>query len=230
MVFVVDLRTFRTGEHPGSVCHLIGGGPVSPGLVREMAKDAFLKVVFHDGVNIHTVTHIGRRRPPDRRIAGQQLPPPSPADATLTAVLRIDTTTLARTLPGPFIDVPGAGILDDTKTRSLLGDLTDVMAEKGVNVQHVVFDTRRWPNEIRVAGLEEQPYCYDCGTPYGLEDDHNTPSALDGTTTLANLRRRCRSDHKTKTRREATRTIKAGRLKARARRAAAAAAAKANTA
>jgi len=96
------------------------------------------------------------------------------------------------------------------------------MIEKGVAVQHVVFDTRRWPNELRVAGLEEQPYCYDCGTPYGLEDDHNTPSALDGPTTLANLRRRCRNDHKAKTRREAPRTIKAGRLKAKNRRAGAA--------
>jgi len=41
------------------------------------------------------------------------------------------------------------------------------------------------------------------------------------TRTLTNLRRRCRSDHKTKTRRDAPHTIKAGRLKAKNRRAAA---------
>jgi hypothetical protein len=60
VVFVVDLRTYRTGEHGDSLCHLVGGGPVPLSVVREMAKDAFLKVVFHDGVNIHTVTHLGR--------------------------------------------------------------------------------------------------------------------------------------------------------------------------
>ena len=52
VVFVVDLRTFRMGEHPGSICHLIGGGPVSPRVVREMARDAFLKVVFLSLIHI----------------------------------------------------------------------------------------------------------------------------------------------------------------------------------
>jgi len=69
VVFVVDLRTFRGGEHPDSICHLIGGGPVPPRVVREMARDSFLKVVFHDGVNIHTVTHLGRYIPAELRTA-----------------------------------------------------------------------------------------------------------------------------------------------------------------
>ncbi len=76
VVFVVDLRTFRAGMHPDSVCHIVGGGPVPPEVVREMAKDAFLKVVFHDGVNIHTVTHLGRYQRAELRTALELGAPP----------------------------------------------------------------------------------------------------------------------------------------------------------
>ena len=76
VVFVVDLRTFRTGMHPDSICHIVGGGPVPPAIVREMAKDAFLKVVFHDGVNIHTVTHVGRYQRAELRTALELGAPP----------------------------------------------------------------------------------------------------------------------------------------------------------
>ncbi|MBW3650395.1 MAG: DUF222 domain-containing protein [Actinobacteria bacterium] len=69
VVFVVDLRTYRHGQHDETVCHVMGGGPVAPDVVREMAKDAFLKVVFHDGVNIQTVTHLGRYIPAELRTA-----------------------------------------------------------------------------------------------------------------------------------------------------------------
>jgi hypothetical protein len=61
VVFVVDLNAYRSGEvADGEVCHILGGGPIPVRIVREMAKDAFLKVVLHDGVNIHTVKHFGR--------------------------------------------------------------------------------------------------------------------------------------------------------------------------
>lgn len=76
VVFVVDLRTFRHGEHPETVCHIVGGGPVDPEVVREMARDGFLKVVFHDGVNIHTVTHVGRYIPAELRTALELGDPP----------------------------------------------------------------------------------------------------------------------------------------------------------
>lgn len=76
VVFVVDLRTFRTGMHSDSICHIVGGGPVPPSVVREMAKDAFLKVVFHDGVNIHTVTHLGRYQRAELRTALELGGPP----------------------------------------------------------------------------------------------------------------------------------------------------------
>jgi 5-methylcytosine-specific restriction endonuclease McrA len=32
-------------------------------LARELGKDAFLKAVLHDGVDIHSVAHFGRHRP-----------------------------------------------------------------------------------------------------------------------------------------------------------------------
>lgn len=76
VVFVVDLRTYRHGQHDETVCHVMGGGPVAPDVVREMAKDAFLKVVFHDGVNIHTVTHLGRYIPAELRTALELGDPP----------------------------------------------------------------------------------------------------------------------------------------------------------
>lgn len=76
LVVVVDLRTFRTGAHSETVCHIVGGGPVAPEVVAEMAKDAFLKVVFHDGVNIHTVTHVGRHIPAELRTALELGDPP----------------------------------------------------------------------------------------------------------------------------------------------------------
>lgn len=76
VVFVVDMRTYRHGQHDETVCHVMGGGPVAPDVVREMAKDAFLKVVFHDGVNIHTVTHVGRYIPAELRTALEMGDPP----------------------------------------------------------------------------------------------------------------------------------------------------------
>jgi hypothetical protein len=64
LVIVEDLRAYRRGHaHPGEVSHIIGGGPIPVRVAREMAKDAFLKVVIHDGVRIHTVAHLGRYRP-----------------------------------------------------------------------------------------------------------------------------------------------------------------------
>lgn len=76
VVFVIDLATYRRGAHPDTVSHIVGGGPVDPEVVAEMAKDAFLKVVFHDGVNIHTVTHLGRYIPAELRTALELGDPP----------------------------------------------------------------------------------------------------------------------------------------------------------
>ena len=62
VVFPIDWRSFLSGELvEGGHSHIVGGGPVPPAVVREMAKDAFLKAVLHDGVEVTKVVHLGRR-------------------------------------------------------------------------------------------------------------------------------------------------------------------------
>ena len=69
-VIVCDLRAWRRGHtHEDEQCHMIGGGPIPVWLAREMSNDAFLKAVLHDGVNLHTVTHLGRHIPAELRTA-----------------------------------------------------------------------------------------------------------------------------------------------------------------
>lgn len=61
LVVVVDLNAYRRGHaHPGEPCHIVGGGPIPAELAVELGRDAFLKAVLHDGVNVHTVKHFGR--------------------------------------------------------------------------------------------------------------------------------------------------------------------------
>jgi hypothetical protein len=64
LVITVYLRAYRRGHaEAGECCHIVGDGPIPVHVVRAMANDAFLKVVLHDGVAIHTVAHLGRKRP-----------------------------------------------------------------------------------------------------------------------------------------------------------------------
>jgi hypothetical protein len=77
LVIVCDLRAFRRGHaHPGEPVHLIDGGPVPVSLVRELADDAFLKAVLHDGADLHTVAHFGRHIRAEVRTALKLGPPP----------------------------------------------------------------------------------------------------------------------------------------------------------
>jgi hypothetical protein len=70
LVIVCDLGAWRRGHaHPGEVCQVIGGGPVPVELAHELGKDAFLKAVLHDGVEIHTIKHFGRHFPAELRTA-----------------------------------------------------------------------------------------------------------------------------------------------------------------
>jgi hypothetical protein len=70
LVIVCDLRAFRRGHaHLGEPCHLVGGGPVSVALVKELSEDAFLKAVLHDGTRIDTVVHFGRHPKAELRTA-----------------------------------------------------------------------------------------------------------------------------------------------------------------
>jgi hypothetical protein len=62
LVIVCDLYAWRRGwAKPGEPCHLLGGGPIPLEVAKQLAKDAFLKVVLHDGVDIQKVKHLGRR-------------------------------------------------------------------------------------------------------------------------------------------------------------------------
>jgi 5-methylcytosine-specific restriction endonuclease McrA len=70
LVIVCDLYAWRRGHtHPGEVCQLLDGGPIPVELAHQLGQDAFLDVVLHDGVNIHTVKRFGRYQPAELRTA-----------------------------------------------------------------------------------------------------------------------------------------------------------------
>ncbi len=70
LVIVCDLFAWRRGHaHPGEACHIVGGGPIPVDLARELSQDAFVKAVLHDGLDIHTVEHLGRHMPVELRTA-----------------------------------------------------------------------------------------------------------------------------------------------------------------
>jgi hypothetical protein len=77
MVIVCDLRAYRRGHaHDGEPCHIVGGGPIPVALAKELGRDAFLKAVLHDGTDIHTIAHFGRRYPAVLRTALELGAPP----------------------------------------------------------------------------------------------------------------------------------------------------------
>jgi hypothetical protein len=77
LVIVCDLRAYRRGyAEAGELCHIIGGGPIPVSLALELGRDAFLKAVLHDGVDIHTIAHFGRRYPAVLRTALRLGAPP----------------------------------------------------------------------------------------------------------------------------------------------------------
>ncbi len=70
LVLVCDLFAWRRGHtHPGETCHIIGGGPIPVKVAKELAQDAFVKAVLHDGINIHIIKHLGRHLPAPLRTA-----------------------------------------------------------------------------------------------------------------------------------------------------------------
>ena len=61
VVFVCDVNAAIRGHaHPGEPCAILGGGPVPVSTVMAAARDAFIKGVLHDGVEIQHVVHYGR--------------------------------------------------------------------------------------------------------------------------------------------------------------------------
>ena len=215
----VDLEALlRGGVVAGEVCEIHGTGPITIDAAFALLTGADLYLVVHDGALVRHVTHIGRRRPPGTRIAGH---PPASRQAGLrvTAILRLHLDHLRRDLPGPWADLAGVGIVDRTQLARHLGDsLVPLVEARGVAVQTAVFACRSFPPEIRIAAFEQQPRCADCGSPNLIEGDHEIPSALDGPTSLANYTPRCRRHHRVKSKREAQRTIRAGKARAAARR------------
>ena len=83
LVVVADINALRRGHtHPGEPCHVIGGGPVPVDVVREISKDAFIKAVLHDGVEIRTVKHFGTHIKAELRTALELGPAPDFAGKT----------------------------------------------------------------------------------------------------------------------------------------------------
>jgi hypothetical protein len=63
LVLVCDERAYRRGyADADETCHVVGGGPLPVSVARDLAGEAFVKLVLHDGVDILAVKHIGRRR------------------------------------------------------------------------------------------------------------------------------------------------------------------------
>jgi hypothetical protein len=86
VVFVVDLRAWRRGHaHAGELSHVVGGGPLPVSVIRDLASDAFVKAVVHDGVALHTVAHLGRHIPAELRTALDLGPLPDLAGVSCTA-------------------------------------------------------------------------------------------------------------------------------------------------
>src|SRR5437870_5068035 len=70
VVVVADVRALRRGHaQEGEPVHIVGGGPIPVDVVKELAQDAFVKAVLHDGVKVDTVAHLGRHIPAELRTA-----------------------------------------------------------------------------------------------------------------------------------------------------------------
>ena len=55
VVYVCDVTT---GDS-----HIVGGGPVPSSVVREAAREGFIKAVLHDGTKVDTIVHYGQHIP-----------------------------------------------------------------------------------------------------------------------------------------------------------------------
>jgi hypothetical protein len=77
LVIVQELAAARRGHaHAGELCHIVGGGPIPASLVAELAKDAFVKGVLHDGKQVTHVAHFGRKLTAEMRTALELGPAP----------------------------------------------------------------------------------------------------------------------------------------------------------
>jgi 5-methylcytosine-specific restriction endonuclease McrA len=70
LAIVCDIRAWRRGHpHEGEPCHIVDGAPIPVDLAKQLATDAFLKALLHDGVKVSHVKHFGRHIPAEIRTA-----------------------------------------------------------------------------------------------------------------------------------------------------------------
>jgi hypothetical protein len=84
---VIDWPALVRGHcHPGERSHLVDGGPIPPGLVRQLCRNAFVKAVLTNGTKVQRVEHFGRHLPEEVRTA-LELGPPSDFEGVTCADL-----------------------------------------------------------------------------------------------------------------------------------------------
>ena len=70
VIALVDLAALNCGHAlDGETATIAGVGPVSVSAIRAMLADAFVSVVFTDGVDVRNVTHLGRQVTAHQRTA-----------------------------------------------------------------------------------------------------------------------------------------------------------------
>jgi hypothetical protein len=70
LVLTADLAAFSRGAaEPGETCEIAGVGPVAVTTARSLLGEALLKLVVRDGVDVRSVTHLGRAIPAHLRTA-----------------------------------------------------------------------------------------------------------------------------------------------------------------
>ena len=70
VIALVDLAALNRGHTvDGEIAQIAGVGPVSVSAIRAMLADAFVSVVFTDGVDVRNVTHLGRQVTAHQRTA-----------------------------------------------------------------------------------------------------------------------------------------------------------------
>ncbi|MSO79380.1 MAG: HNH endonuclease [Acidimicrobiia bacterium] len=63
VVVRLDVAALRGWTEPGEVCEIVGTGPIPVAVALRMAHDAFIKAIVTDGVDVHSVVHLGRKPP-----------------------------------------------------------------------------------------------------------------------------------------------------------------------
>ncbi|MFI5047334.1 MAG: HNH endonuclease signature motif containing protein [Acidimicrobiia bacterium] len=78
VVIVQSAEVARRGHaHRGELCHIVGGGPVTPAAVEDLiAAGAFVNALLHDGKQVTHVVHYGRHLTAEMRTARGIGPPP----------------------------------------------------------------------------------------------------------------------------------------------------------